>query len=226
MRQSTLARGLSALTVIGLALCASACSRIEPLPPQTRRTAVLDFDVPSDVAETPLHVRGWWFGARTIFQNPRSGEMFADALARQLHGLNYVDQVPRTDVKYYLTKKRQLLMDKFEALDDAQYEKMISEVSPVDFGEELGAECVLTGRILRAFTSEHRTIHTWKSYVEVEVDVWDIASGQVTWTRRFEGSRRFFSISEVMKRLAKEVASELDRTYFQAADGSQQQPVE
>ncbi|HUT23832.1 MAG TPA: hypothetical protein VM492_05775 [Sumerlaeia bacterium] len=217
-RQRFRAPGLLACLLIGAAGILTACSGLKPVPPLTRRVAVLDFKVPGNVAENSLQVKGWWFGARTVFQNPRAGAIFGDVLSNRLADLEYIEQHSRSDLKYYMARKRGLLGDKFKGFSDEQYNEMLLGVSPVDYGAELGVDYVIAGRIIEAYTSHHRTIHTWYSYASVEVDLWDMATGQVVWTRIFSKKKRFFSQKEAMDRLAPKVVRALDKTYFQLRD--------
>ena len=200
--------------VLGVFLATTSCSRLERMPPLTRRIVVLDFKVPALMATNPRQVKGWWFGSRTIRQNREAGSIFADVLARQLLQLKYVEQHSRMDLKYYLGQKRKLLTDKFKGLKTEDYDNMLSEVSPVDYGAELGVDQVLTGKIVEAYTWQHNTIHAWSSYVKVQVDLYDMATGKVVWSRVFAGKRRFLAQLDVMEDIAAKVVRSLDKTYY------------
>jgi hypothetical protein len=213
--------GLRATAV--LVLCATtlfsvACSEMRPAPPLNRRVVVLDFTAPTSITDTDLQIRGWWFGARTIFQNPEAGVIFGDALSRQLLSLDFVEQHSRADLKYYMARKLRRLMDTFAGLTDDEYDGMLAEVSPLDFGEELGVDQVITGRIVEAYASHNRTIHIWHSYAKVEVDIWDMATGQVVWSQVFDAKKRFSSESALLEKLAARVVEELDANYYQLQD--------
>ena len=193
---------------------------MEPVPPLPRRVAVLDFKVARDIAETHTQVKGWWLGARTVDQNPNAGKLFADALARHLLSLEYLEQHSRSDLRYYMTNKLKRLRASFadRGLTDLDFTRMLTEVSPVDYGEDLGVEQIITGRVIEAYTSTHHTIFTWHSFVRVEVDLWDVATGQIVWTEVFSGKKHFFSQLEVMDRLAPKVVEALNSNYYLTRD--------
>lgn len=205
---------LCTLAAASVLMASSACSRTKSLPPLTRRIAVLDFKVPPEMAKKPRQVEGWWLGAETINQNPWSGSIFADTLARDLLRLNYLQQQSRNDLKYYMGEKRQRLMNKFEKLEPAEYDRMLLEVAPVDYGAELGVEQVVSGEILEAYTSQHRTFKNWSSTVKVRVDLHDVASGKVVWSRVFSEKDHFVHPLDVMEKIAPRVTRAMDHQYF------------
>ncbi|MBN1866294.1 hypothetical protein JW916_03280 [Candidatus Sumerlaeota bacterium] len=205
-----------AAVLVALAALASGCSRLETAAPLTRRVVVMDFRIPRSVAEKEFQIKGWWFGAHTIFQNPRAGEVFADALALQLHRLEYLEQHSRTDLKFYMEGNRQRLQDRFKGRPDGDYDRMLSEISPVDYGLDLGVDQVITGRLIECFTSQHRTIQTWYSQVKVEVQVWDMKSARAVWNRTFFERSRFASQSIAMQRVAGRIVKALDRKFYRA----------
>jgi hypothetical protein len=195
-------------------LLVSGCATMKEVPPLARRVVVLNFSVPDDMRQNPKQIRGWWLRSRTILQSPNAGSEFADVLARYLTGLRYLEQHSRADLDIYLSGKRKSLMDSFKDFPDMEYSKMLDKVSPVDYGEELGVEQVITGKIIESYTSENRIFLFWSSRVKVQVDVWDMTTGKVAWSRTFSGSKCFYSRSEVMNRLAPEIVKALDRDYY------------
>ncbi len=193
----------------------SGCATMKEVPPLARRVVVLNFTIPEDMRQNPKQIRGWWLRSRTILQSPNAGAEFADVLARYLTGLRYLEQHSRADLEMDMSKKRKSLMDNFKGFSDMEYSKMIEKISPVDYGEELGVEQVITGKIVESYTSENRIFLFWNSHVQVQVDVWDMTTGKVAWSRTFSGSKCFYSRSEVMNRLAPEIVEALDRDYYQ-----------
>ena len=205
------------LLLLLAATLGSACSHFEKLPPPlVRRVAVLDFRIAKGHGEDPLEQRSYWFGANTRFTNMRDGAIFADALAEVLSNFDYLSQQSRADVRYYMKGKRRLLMAKFEGLENDEYERLLRDVSPLDYGIELGVDQVITGRIVDAYMTENHTIHTWRSFVKVEVDVWDMSAGEVVWSRVFERKKRFTSKADLMRLVARDVAETLDRDFYRA----------
>lgn len=204
------------LLLLFLALLAAGCASLKPAPPLTRRVAVLDFRAPEDYEAAPTVNRGWWFGARTLMRNPQMGALFADDLGRSLTSLEYVEQHSRTDVRIYMASKRRLLTSRFKDRTDQDYSRMLAEVSPVDYGEELGVDQILTGRVVEAYTSKGHVFDTWHSYVKVELDLWDMRAGQEVWTTTFSRNRWFTSDVTTAEELADQVARALDRHYRSA----------
>lgn len=206
-------RSLAWLLILLPALLAAGCASLKPAPPLTRRVAVLDFRTPDDYKTEPTIVRGWWFGARTLMRNPHMGDLFADDLGRSLTSLEYVEQHSRADVRFYMSSKRRLLTDRFKGRTDQDYSRMLADVAAVDYGEELGVDQILTGRIVEAYTSKSHLLSTWHSYIKVEVDLWDIRAGQVVWSSVFSRNRSFTSDVGTAEELAGQVIRALDRHY-------------
>jgi hypothetical protein len=198
-----------------MAFLLSGCATLKEAPPLARRVVVLDFTVPEDMRQHPNQVRGWWLRSRTIVQSPNAGTEFADVLARHLTGLRYLEQHSRADLAITMSEKRKNLMDKFKDFSDADYSRMLEKISPVDYGEELGVEQVITGKIIESYTSENRIFLFWRSRLKVQVDVWDMATGKVAWSRTFSGSKWFYSRPYVMNHLAPEIIEALDRDFYQ-----------
>jgi TolB-like protein len=73
---------------------------------------------------------------------------------------------------------------------------------------------VFTGEVLESFTSHQRTIQTWYSYVKVRVDLWDIATGKVVWSRTYAKKRSFLSTFDAMRDIAERVVRELDKEFY------------
>ncbi|MFW5870815.1 MAG: hypothetical protein ACOCVL_04010, partial [Candidatus Sumerlaeota bacterium] len=145
-----------------------------PTPKVTHDLAVLDFYVPPEYASEPTIVEGWWFGAETVYRNANAGKMLADYTAAQVKKIPGVDLYSRDKIAVYLLGKRQILVENFPGLLDAEYSEMLTKVSPLDYGRDLAVDHVLTGRVLRSETRRNNTIETWRSIVEVEVELWDV----------------------------------------------------
>lgn len=206
-------RYVAALCLIVCAL--GACTQFEKSPPPlTRRVAVFDFRIASHLGNQPAEYRSYWFGAHTVFENRRDGAIFADELAEALTSLDYLSQHSRADVRYYMKTKVRTLMKEFPNLESEEYYRLLDEVSPLDFALELGVDEAIVGRIVEGYMSEHHTLHTWHSYLEVEVDVWDVSAGEVVWTRRFKRKKHFTSKPGLMEIVARDVARALDEDYY------------
>lgn len=194
---------------------ASGCARPVPVERVPRSTIlVMDFAVPTGVRENPREVRGWWFGARTIHQNPRAGRLMAERLTARLAPEPYANLFSRLELKYYFARKKQNLKAAYEHLTDAQLDELVSAVDPLEFARELGADKILSGRIVRSYMSEHRTFHFFSSVLEVEVELIDALSGRVEWTRRYRDRRWLGSQFTAQDEAAKRIVRDLRAEYF------------
>ncbi|MFW6303772.1 MAG: hypothetical protein ACOC2L_04050, partial [Candidatus Sumerlaeota bacterium] len=186
---------LTALLLLGA--CSQGGSTYQPAdvsePEVTHDLAVLHFHVPPEYVTEPTITEGWWFGAETVYRNANAGKMLADYVAAQVKKIPGVDLHSRDKIAVYLLGKRQLLVENFPNLRDAEYSEMLTKASPLDYGRELAVDHVLTGRVLRSETRRNNTIETWHSTVEVEVELWDVKSGKMLWSRIFERKDRFAS---------------------------------
>lgn len=198
-----------------VALCLAGCHGLErSAPPLPRRVAVLDLRVSEDIRQNKEKRVGYWFGKRTHYQDPLAGSQFADVLSARLHDLDYVEQVSRYELKNnYMVDKLELLRQAFGGLSEDEYVRMLEQVSPLDFGLDLGVDQVLTGRVIEAYTSYGHLLSAWKSVARVEVDLWDMGAGEIVWTQVFEGDRWFFSQKEAMTEAAGRAVEELDDYY-------------
>jgi len=185
-------------------------------PHQVPKTKILisNFEMAPGLRDTPKAVRGWWMGAENIYQNPRSGGYFADRLNAYLPTFPYIKLFSRLDLKYYFAPKRKLLQDTYPHLTDAEVTDLLAQVPNLDYARELGADKVLSGRIVESHMHENRTFHWWKSVFHVEVRLVDVMSGQVDWEREYRETMRFASPEFVMEEIAKQVGEDLEKGYF------------
>ncbi|MFH0795134.1 MAG: hypothetical protein V2A74_14005 [bacterium] len=179
-----------------------------------RRMLVLDLTVAQNIKDTPREVKGWWFGARTVWQSPTVGNLFGDVIADMLAKVPYVTVYSRTDLRYYFGHKGDLLKRKYPDLQKAQIETLIEQVSPEDYGRDLAVDKVVSGRILRCYTSANRTIHWWHSLVEVEIEVRDTETGLVEWKHTYFQKKNLRSQKYVMEMITRQLVKDLRREYF------------
>jgi hypothetical protein len=175
---------------------------------------ILPFEQPPAQAANPRVITGWWFGADTVRQNPRAGDMMADTLARAMAPLDFIVLYSSIDLRYYFADKRDLLKDAYPHLTDEQVKAAMAEVPRVDFGRELGADKILTGRIVKHRMIENRTIHWWSSELEVECQVIDVISGEVEWRKQYAYDESFESQSSLQEKLAKDFIHDIKKDYF------------
>lgn len=156
---------------------------------------MVDSEVAEEIKTQPEEVKGWWFGARDIYRNPNSGEIFSDILAQYLASdVRSLDVYPRTDFRYYKANKKDRLKKSFPELGDKAIEVLFSRISYCDIARDLDLEKVIVARLNKCYTTHNRTFHFWTSVIEVEVSILDAGTGQPEWTRHIF-SRRFFRSS-------------------------------
>ena len=209
-----------AILLLGLAGLGAGCARPFPSDQVPRmKILIMDFDLAPGLRETTRAVRGWWLGARTIYQNPRAGTMFAERLTSNLAIYPFVNLFSRLDLKYYFARKRQSLRAVYNYLSDAEIEDLMRQVSALDFARELGADKVLSGRVVENFLSENRTIHIWASSAHVECRITDVLTGRVEWEKEYRLRVWFASQFSVQEEIARRVADDLREEYFRPLIG-------
>jgi len=175
---------------------------------------IVPFSQPPVMGGNPPPVRGWWFGARTIRENPRAGIMLSETLNRRMAALKFLNLYTAIDLKYYFADKRKLLKDAYPQMTDLEIEAALHKVPPIEFGKELGADKVLAGRIVSQYMAENRTFHWWWAVLIAEVQVTDVASGKVEWSRSYTFGKQFASQSDVQEMLGDRLIDDLEQTYF------------
>lgn len=202
------------LTGLFAALTVGCSSRFPAEQVPRMQWLVLPFEQPEAMADTSKEIQGWWFGATTIRQNNRAGAMFADTVNSAMARLGYVNLFNTIDLKYYYAEKERMLEEAYPHLEREELKELIEQVPAVDFARELHADKLLTGTILKQHLAENRTVHTWKSRVDVEIRVVDVKSGQVEWSRRYAETDRFVSEKAVQEKIAKRLVEDLEEGYF------------
>jgi hypothetical protein len=175
---------------------------------------IMPFDQPATMGTDTHAIRGWWLGARTIYQNPRAGVLLAEASTHVMAGLDYVNLYPSMELRDYFARMRDTLKRVYPYLEDVEIDRLMSLVPPVDFARELGADKVLTGRIIRQYMADHRTIHWWWSVLEVDCEVIDVPSGKAEWQRHYVIRDQFASMTTVQEELARQLIEDLQENYF------------
>lgn len=214
---------------------------IRPLPPSIR-LAVLDFSVPRSWHETEnpgelkKEMRGWWFGSRDIWHNPGLGRMAADVYSHELNKEPFINVVSRVDIKYYMARKREQLRRlreqqsrdleatgnpedlkaaaRIRQMTDAEYTMELQNLPPREIGRELKADRVLVGRIRDSYLAHNRTINWYWTYVDLELDLYDVDSGNVVWHKRWQTKKSFASALYVLEDSAAQVIDMMKNEYF------------
>lgn len=175
---------------------------------------VVPFDQPPAFDTDTRAIQGWWFGARTIRQNARAGELVAETLMRKMAAWDFVHLYSSIDLRYYFADKREALANAYPYLQEDEIDQLLDDVPDLDYARELGADKLITGRILRQYMAENRTIHWWWSVVEIRFDVVDVATGEVEWSRRYQDRRQFASQVSVMEDVVDQFLEDLKQEYF------------
>ena len=202
------------LPALVLACLLLGCAQLGPAPRTVRKVAVLDLETPANFGNPPNEIKGWWFGSRNLFRNPRAGAMLADILTLELATLKYVEPYPRLAANAYFAKKRKLLKEGFPGRTEAEYDLMLRKAPPADYGAELGVDEVLTGGIVDAYTSYHRTFGSWHGYVEARLELWDVKTRRVMWNGVFKSRKIFLSQESTMREMAPDVVEALEKDYY------------
>lgn len=199
------------------AVAASSCARrVDPsLIPHTK-VLVAGFEVPTGIRENTREVRGWWFGAETIRQNPRAGRIFAESLNYELSRYSYIKPYSNFDLKYYIASKRDLLRESYSHLEDEEIEDLLRGVDPILYARELRSDMLLTGRIIQSHLHQNRTFDWWKSIVHVECQLIDVVTGDIKWQKEYKRKGRFASTITVQEEICREIGEDLEREYFAA----------
>lgn len=209
-----LAAGLFTLLAAVLLLASGCQTRFPSEQIPKMKWLITDFRQPRALSEQPTAVRGWWFTARTIRQNPRAGTMMTEALQRRMAQLDFVNLYSPLDLRYYFAGKRELLKEAWPDLTDEQREELLAQVPPLEFARELGADKLLTGRILRQYMGENRTIHWWWATLEAEAQVIDVASGRVERTYHYFLRDQSSSDLDLQEKFAERLIRDMKRDYF------------
>lgn len=208
------ARSVALALAALLAALAVGCAKPTPtLRPLKIRMAVLDFAPPDESygAEDfePKGREGWWLGGKDVYRSQNIGVQASDVIARRLNRAENLTIEPRYDLRYYMADKAELLRAEYPNLTNAQIDHLVIETvseNAVDVGRELQVDRVLTGRVLSERMTHHRTFHTWKSEIEIEVTLWNVNQGDKVFTKVFEETRRFSSPQLALESLADEFA--------------------
>lgn len=197
-------------------LVSAGCARgFDPTRVPKTKIFVSNFEIPPGIEETPLAVRGWWFGSENIRQNPRSGAILSERLNQHLALLDYVSVYAPLDLKRrYLGPKKQMLEEAYPDLSDEEINDLLSQVPPIDFARELRADKMITGQIRESYLQQNRTFDWWKSRAQVDVQLVDVLTGEIEWAKTYEESDLFASTLTVQEKIVERIVEDLQREYF------------
>ena len=196
--------------LLGVVAGVSGCARREPS--RVVRVAVLDGAVTYEVdPQGEVSDRGWWFSARDRYQSPNAGVQMGEALARELGRVPGVDVYSREDLAIYMAQKERLLKRNFPDLTSYERKQLLAKQDPLDYGRSLNVDYVVTTDIERARTIVNRTFSWWYSQLEATVQVWDVSTGQMVWTKGWEDADNFDSQLALIEECARETRREIER---------------
>ncbi len=215
-------RRLLALSLLALLLVG--CSRTHYTPPRPVRMAVMPFTAPENVTGQPFDIHGWWFGSRDVRQSRNVGGWTAESLSRQLETLDTVEVIPPYDLRRYLMEQRRILMQAHDDLTEEQIDALLIEVPLVDYGRDLEVDKIVTGQIFTSRLSHNRTIDTWASTVEFQIQVWDVSDMAAAemigapqtpeYEARVAEREWFDSWLETTDEAGRELVGRMERDYF------------
>jgi hypothetical protein len=210
----SLALAIALSAIVSMVLTTGCATRFPEDRVPKMKILVMDFEVPPGIKENPSAVRGWWLGARNVRQNPRAGTMFAERLRAYLVAYPWVSIFYKPELSRYFARKEQRLKEAYDYLDDAEIDELMAQVPQLDYARELGADKLLTGRVVENYLSENRTIHTWSSRSHIEVQMIDVLTGHIEWQKEYKERRRFASQFTVQDEIAQQVVEDLKEEYF------------
>lgn len=213
-RRAALQAALLGLLILTASATLVGCQHFPSQQIPKMKWLIVPFEQPAAMSEAPRSIRGWWFGARTLRRNPRAGAMMAETLSRKMSNLEFLNLYSAIELKYYFADKRQLLKESYPNLTDPELDRTLAQAPKVEFAKELGADKVLTGRIISQYMGENRTIHWWWAVLEVEVQVIDAASGKTEWSGHYNLRNQFASQSDMQERFADRLIRDLKKQYF------------
>jgi hypothetical protein len=207
--------GHAACLILVLLLTVCSCQVYFPVEKVPKmQWLILPFSQPPGMENNTRVVDGWWFNAKTIRQNPRGGEMLSDNLRRAMSELGFINMFTTIDLSYYFAGKRELLAKAFPQLTDPEIDDQIRKVPDLKYARELGADKLLSGRIIRHYMAENRTFHWWWCALEADCSVIDVKSGREEWTHHYELSDPFGSQQEIQEQMIERLIRDLKQEYL------------
>ena len=203
------------LLLFASGLLATGCARKVASygPSQETRLAVMDFLVPETMSDQ-RQLEGRMLNRRDQWGNPNLGYQVADALSRQLDRTPNVAMIPRVQLKYYFADKKKLLEDSLGQLDDRRALVMLHDVPAASFGQQLGADYILRGRVDEAFTARNRAIDHFWSRIGLSLELIDCASGDTVWSGRTSQVRHWRSMTSTAEIAIAQLIQNLDRQFL------------
>ncbi len=194
-------------------LVPAGCARTQIDPQRTVRVAVLDGVINYDVAPAgEIRREGWWFSSRDRFVSPNISIQVGDELARELDRVPGVEVYSREDLIIFMARKERLLRRSFPELGDSYLRKQVLlRQDPLDYGQSLNVDYVITSRVDRASTVTNRTFSWWYSHLDATVEIWDVPRGELVYTVPYDGTGAFWSQLRLAERLARRTAREAQR---------------
>lgn len=208
-RLSMLARMLVLLPAV--LLIAAGCSR-KVEANRLVRLAVLDGITTYDVApKGEVQEDGWWFSSRDRYLSGNVGVQLGEALADRFQRLPGVEVFSRDDLSIYMAQKERLINRNYPDLNERQRRELLLRQSPVDYGQSLNVDYVLTSEVLEAKTVVNRVIAWWYSRLSVAVELWDVSTGEVVFRHVWTDGDNFDSQLALVEEAAKEIAKRAKR---------------
>jgi hypothetical protein len=205
----------SGILVVWMFLCSGCHHRAVMKDHPVNSILVVDSEVSEEIKTQPKEVKGWWFGARDIYRNPNSGEIFSDILSRHLASkVSSLEVYPRTDFRYYTANKKDRLKKFFPTLGDKAIEVVFSRIAYCDFARDLDLDKVIVARLNKCYTTHNRTFHFWTSVIEIEVSILDAKTEESEWTSHIYSRSLFHSSYSAMEKVVSELIHKMNKEYL------------
>ncbi len=141
--------------------------------------------------------KGWWLGAEDIYKPANLGYAIAELLRAKLYDNGYkVINFP----EFLLFRKNYLKKHK-EAKD----------YSPIEWAKVIGADYLVSGKIIKAYTYHNRTFHNWKVSAIVSFYIKDVSSDKIIFSKRYKINKSFASLVWAFSKITDEIVSDMNK---------------
>jgi hypothetical protein len=162
--------------------------------------------------ETEQDIRGWWFGSQDVYFNENMGRIAADIFADAIRSCNVFGVYARSDLRRYYADKAEVLNRELRLSRDQQQAALL-QLDPISVGRELGVHKVLTGQVCDSEMRHSRAFGPFASAVSFRVALYDVASGQVEYSREYRVTRPFSSQYSLFEDFAGQFVADLRARY-------------
>lgn len=174
-----------------------------------KKILVMDMSMPLNIT-TSNEIQSWWFGSKDIYYSDNAGRLFSDYLANNLV-LYKLNIISRTDIAYFLLDKKDEIKKEYPVLTEEEINSYLTKANPIDFGKTFDADIVIAGRIIQCKTIHNRTFHWWKTFAQIEIDVFDIRNEKKLFSHNLKKTKYFWSNAYTLDFISKIAAKDINK---------------